>query len=152
MKLTNVTIHKYKSYDQSQSFPIDNDITIIVGKNESGKTAILEAIAKTNYFSDDDDFKFNPIHDYPRKEKKKYDKSGAVGEAISCTYQLNQEEISKIEKDLGYGVVSKWEFSITTKYNNNKKITYPDIDISKFLEFIGNIYQLNSQNLESLKH
>ena len=151
MKLTNVTIHKYKSYDQSQSFPIDNDITIIVGKNESGKTAILEAIAKTNYFSDDDDFKFNPIHDYPRKEKKKYDKSGEVGEAISCTYQLNQEEISKIEKDLGCGVVSKWEFSITTKYNNNKNITYPDIDISKFLEFIGNIYQLNSENLEILK-
>lgn len=74
-----------------------------------------------------------------------------MGEAISCTYQLNQEEISKIEKDLGYGVVSKWEFSITTKYNNNKKITYPDIDISKFLEFIGNIYQLNSQNLGILK-
>lgn len=151
MKLTNVTIHKYKSYDQSQSFPIDNDITIIVGKNESGKTAILEAIAKTNYFSDDDDFKFNPIHDYPRKEKKRYDKSGEVGEAISCTYQLNQEEISKIEKDLGYGVVSKWEFSITTKYNNSKTIINPDIDTSKFLEFIGNIYKLNSENLGILK-
>jgi len=140
MKLTNVTVYKYKSYDQQQSFPIDDDITIIVGKNESGKTAILEAIAKTNYFSDDSDFEFNPTHDYPRKEKKKYDKSGEIGKAISCTYLLEQEEISEIEKYLGCGVVSKWEFTVTTKYDNRITVTHPEVDTNKFLEFIGNKY------------
>ena len=151
MKLTNVTIYKYKSYDQQQSFPIDDDITIIVGKNESGKTAILEAIAKTNYFSDDSDFEFNPTHDYPRKEKKKYDKSGEIGKAISCTYLLEQEEISEIEKYLGCGVVSKWEFTVTTKYDNRITVTHPEVDTNKFLEFIGNKYNLNSKNLDILK-
>ncbi len=151
MKLTNVTIYKYKSYDQQQSFPIDDDITIIVGKNESGKTAILEAIAKTNYFSDDSDFEFNPTHDYPRKEKKKYDKSGEIGKAISCTYLLEQEEISEIEKYLGCGVVSKWEFTVTTKYDNRITVTHPEVDTNKFLEFIGNKYNLSSENLDILK-
>lgn len=151
MKLTGVTVHKYKSYDQQQSFPIDDDITIIVGKNESGKTAILEAIAKTNYFSDDNDFKFNPTHDYPRKEKKKYDKSGEIGEAISCTYLLEQEEISEIEKHLGCGVISKWEFTVTTKYNNSRTVTHPEVDTNKFLEFIGNKYNLSYENLNILK-
>ena len=151
MKLTNVTVYKYKSYDQQQSFPVDDDITIIVGKNESGKTAILEAIAKTNYFSDDGDFKFNPTHDYPRKEKKKYDKSGEIGKAISCTYLLEQEEISEIEKYLGCGVVSKWEFTVTTKYDNRRTVTHPEVDTNKFLEFIGNKYNLNSKNLDILK-
>ena len=151
MKLTGVTVHKYKSYDQQQSFPIDDDITIIVGKNESGKTAILEAIAKTNYFSDDSDFKFNPTHDYPRKEKKKYDKSGEIGKAISCTYLLEQEEICKIEKYLGCGVISKWEFTITTKYDNSITVTHPEVDTNKFLEFIGNKYNLSSENLNILK-
>lgn len=151
MKLTNVTIHKYKSYDQRQSFPIDNDITIIVGKNESGKTAILEAIAKTNYFSDDGDFKFNPTHDYPRKEKKKYDKSGEIGNAISCTYLLEKEEISEIEKNLGCNVISKWEFTVTTKYDNRRTVTHPEVDTNKFLEFIGNKYNLSSENLNILK-
>lgn len=151
MKLTGVTVHKYKSYDQQQSFPIDDDITIIVGKNESGKTAILEAIAKTNYFSDDSDFKFNPTHDYPRKEKKKYDKSGEIGKAISCTYLLEQEEISEIEKYLGCGVISKWEFTITTKYDNSRTVTHPEVDTNKFLEFIGNKYNLSSENLNILK-
>lgn len=151
MKLTNVTVYKYKSYDQQQSFPVDDDITIIVGKNESGKTAILEAIAKTNYFSDDGDFKFNPTHDYPRKEKKKYDKSGEIGKAISCTYLLEQEEISEIEKYLGCGVVSKWEFTVTTKYDNRRTVTHPEVDTNKFLEFIGNKYNLNSKNLDILR-
>lgn len=151
MKLTGVTVHKYKSYDQQQSFPIDDDITIIVGKNESGKTAILEAIAKTNYFSDDSDFKFNPTHDYPRKEKKKYDKSSEIGKAISCTYLLEQEEISEIEKYLGCGVISKWEFTITTKYDNSRTVTLPEVDTNKFLEFIGNKYNLSSENLNILK-
>ena len=151
MKLTNVTVYKYKSYDQQQSFPIDDDITIIVGKNESGKTAILEAIAKTNYFSDDSDFEFNPTHDYPRKEKKKYDKSGEIGKAISCTYLLEQEEISEIEKYLGCGVVSKWEFTVTTKYDNRITVTHPEVDTNKFLELIGNKYNLSSENLDILK-
>ncbi|KOE70069.1 hypothetical protein D18P1_0304175 [Aggregatibacter actinomycetemcomitans serotype f str. D18P1] len=151
MKLTSVTVYKYKSYDQQQSFPIDDDITIIVGKNESGKTAILEAIAKTNYFSDDSDFKFNPTHDYPRKEKKKYDKSGEIGKAISCTYLLEQEEISEIEKYLGCSVISKWEFTVTTKYDNSRTVTHPEVDTNKFLEFIGNKYNLSSENLNILK-
>lgn len=151
MKLTGVTVHKYKSYDQQQSFPIDDDITIIVGKNESGKTAILEAIAKTNYFSDDSDFKFDPTHDYPRKEKKKYDKSGEIGKTISCTYLLEQEEICEIEKYLGCGVISKWEFTITTKYDNSITVTHPEVDTNKFLEFIGNKYNLSSENLNILK-
>lgn len=151
MKLTNVTIHKYKSFDKQQSFPVDDDITIIVGKNESGKTAILEAIAKTNYFSDDSDFRFNPTHDYPRKEKKKYDKSNEVGEAISCSYQLEQEEINKVEEFIGLNVVDEWEFSVTTKYDNGKIITHLKINISNFLEFIGKKHKLSNENLDFLK-
>ena len=70
MKLTNVTIHKYKSFEQEQMFEVQDDVTILVGMNESGKTSVLEAIAKTNYFQNDKKFKFNVTHDYPRREKK----------------------------------------------------------------------------------
>lgn len=78
MKLTHVEIEKYKCYETPQGFAVDEDITVLVGKNEAGKTAVLEAIAKTNYFTDDATFKFDPVLDYPRKEKKKYDKAGVA--------------------------------------------------------------------------
>ena len=70
MKLKKVEIHKYKSFEKTQEFDIEDAITILVGMNESGKTSALEVIAKTNYFQDGDTFKFNVTHDYPRREKK----------------------------------------------------------------------------------
>ena len=152
MKLSNVTIYKYKSYDREQSFSIDDSITIIVGKNESGKTAVLESVAKTNYFTNDEDFKFNPTHDYPRKEKKKYDKSGETGKAVGCTYRLDDNEIANIKGFIGDNTVTNWHFTVTTRYDNKKEcIAHPDVDIQNFLEFIANKYQLSSNNANKLK-
>jgi recombinational DNA repair ATPase RecF len=70
IKLTKAIVHKYKCIEQSQVITIEPDITVFVGMNESGKTSLLEALAKVNYFEDDKDFKFNMIRDYPRKQKK----------------------------------------------------------------------------------
>jgi len=64
MKLKNVEIKKYKSFEEPQKFEIEDDITILVGMNESGKTSALEVIAKTNYFQDDESFKFKMLHRY----------------------------------------------------------------------------------------
>ena len=58
MLLKKVTIHKYKSFLTEQSYTVEDHITRIVGKNESGKTALLEALAKSNYFEDNVDFRF----------------------------------------------------------------------------------------------
>ena len=66
MLLKKVTIHKYKSFLTEQSYEVESAITRIVGKNESGKTALLEALAKSNYFEDNAEFKFDKDLDYPR--------------------------------------------------------------------------------------
>ena len=116
--LTEVKIHKYKCIETEQTFSVENDTTILVGMNESGKTAVLEAIAKTNYFQDDEKFKFNKTHDYPRKEKKKIDKSGEDPIAITCKYLISDELLDKIKNDVGEGVFAVREFSVSTKYSN----------------------------------
>ena len=136
MILKNVVIHKYKSFESDQVFDLNEDITILVGMNESGKTASLEAIAKTNYFQNDDQFKFNLTHDYPRKEKKKIDKSGTNPKAITCTYEISDALLEKIDQDVGKKVLKSKEFSITTKYNNQER-TFSKIraDKKKFISF-----------------
>ncbi|OAV74499.1 chromosome segregation protein [Bacteroidales bacterium Barb7] len=88
MKLREVTIHKYKSIENDQTFQVEDDVTVLVGMNESGKTSILEVLAKSNYFQKDNKFQYNTTHDYPRKEKKKLDKSGEDPIAISCSYSI----------------------------------------------------------------
>lgn len=134
MKLRNVEILKYKCYTENQSFQVKNGITILVGMNESGKTAALEAIAKTNYFQDDKDFVFNDTYDYPRREKKKMDKSGAVPEAIVCTYELDESEKSEIEDDLGKDTLESGSFYVTTKYDNKGYWNGLKINRTKFIE------------------
>lgn len=47
MKLKKVHITEYRSIWDSNEFDID-DITCLVGKNEAGKTAILQALYKLN--------------------------------------------------------------------------------------------------------
>lgn len=64
-------MHKYKSFLTEQMVLIEENVTRIVGKNESGKTAFLEALSKFNYFDDvDKSFVFDKSHDYPRNELK----------------------------------------------------------------------------------
>ena len=134
MKLKKVSIYKYKCIEEKQSFDIENDISILVGMNESGKTSILEAIAKTNYFQEDKKFKFSTIHDYPRKEKKKLDKSGNNPHAINCIYVLPESLLMDIEKDVGKGVFVQKEVSRTIMYDNKGIWDNIRTDISKFIE------------------
>jgi len=135
MKLKNVEILKYKSYTETQDFEVNDDVTILVGMNESGKTAALEVVAKTNYFQDDEDFKFSVTHDYPRREKKKMDKSGIEPEAVACTYEIDNELKSEIEAELGTDAVKSNTFTVTTKYTNNNNWSSLRIDRQKFVEF-----------------
>ena len=37
-KLTKAAIYKYKSIENTQSFSVEPDTTVLVGMNESGKT------------------------------------------------------------------------------------------------------------------
>ena len=120
--LTKATIHKYKCIENAQSFDIEPDITVLVGMNESGKTSILEALAKVNYFEDDDVFNFNLTHDYPRKQKKTIDKSGEDPRAIELFYSIDDELANKIETDLGVKLLRR-DFSLTRKYGNEKNLS-----------------------------
>jgi len=44
MKITQLTLHNYRCYDNFR-IDFDPDITVLVGRNGQGKTAILDAIA-----------------------------------------------------------------------------------------------------------
>jgi len=147
MKLKEVIIHKYKSFETDQFFKVEDDITILVGMNESGKTAILESVAKTNYFQEDNDFKFNKTHDYPRREKKRIEKTGEIPKAITCKYELEEEDIEQIEKELGNDVVKSKIFSVTTNYNNENTWNTISVDKSKIINNLTTRLSISSNTL-----
>jgi len=135
MKLINATIHKYKSIEKDQSFKVEDGITVLVGMNEAGKTSVLEALAKVNYFTKDEDFKFNTTHDYPRKEKKKLDKSGDDPVAVTLTYIIDDELSRIIDKDLGEGTFTVKSFSYLKRYSGKGAYTGITASLSKFVDY-----------------
>ena len=48
MLLKDVRIQDYRSVEDSGTVPIEIDVTCLVGKNESGKTAFLQALHLLN--------------------------------------------------------------------------------------------------------
>ena len=133
IKLTKADIVRYKCIEKEQSFEIEDDVTVLVGMNESGKTSILESLAKTNYFEKDDKFAFNMTHDFPRKQKKAADKSGEVQTAAVLHYKVGTEVIDQIYEDLGVKPLID-TFSITYKYDNNQTWSLSWIKTDEFMK------------------
>ncbi len=115
--------------------------------NESGKTAILESIAKTNYFQDDKDFKFNKTHDFPRREKKRVEKSGEIPSAITCKYELEKEDIEKIGQELGDDIIKTKIFSISSNYNNKNTWRTIELDRKKIIRNLTKRLGISSNTL-----
>lgn len=60
MRLTQVRIQNYKSIVDTEWIPIEDDITTLLGRNESGKTSFLEAI---RYFDQDREIQDRELND-----------------------------------------------------------------------------------------
>ena len=69
--LTKAQVLKYKSVEDSSPVEIGEDVTVLVGKNESGKSAFLEALHKALPLGD---AKFDLVYDYPKKDYVRYRK------------------------------------------------------------------------------
>jgi predicted ATPase len=152
IKLKNVIINKYKSIQKTQTIEINPAITTIVGMNESGKTSFLTAIAKSNYFNSDKDFKFDLTDDYPRNELIDFQHSGNDCEIIRCEYEISVELLKLIEADIGEGIFTVKEFSYTCHYGS-KLNTFGNItaNLIKFLDHKIQSYSLNKETIEIIK-
>ena len=134
IKLKKVTINKYKSIETEQSFDVEDDITVLVGKNESGKTAILEAINKSN--PNDQDDKLDETLDYPKKQFGPYNRSDVDVTMIRCTYELSEPLLSRIREDIGPDTLANTEIDHKKSYRNNSEpFDNISVDLSQFLAF-----------------
>lgn len=90
MKLTSCRVQNYRSIIDSGWVDID-DIGVIVGKNESGKTSFLKALWKFNPFHD---VGYNIDREWPSGRRKEKSLEKVV---VETKFTFNAEEIAKIE-------------------------------------------------------
>ncbi|HCF4778772.1 TPA: AAA family ATPase [Pseudomonas aeruginosa] len=94
MRLSKVRVQNYRSIIDTGEFEIERLKTILVGPNEAGKTAILQAIQQIN--APEGVKGFNPLRDYPRANYTQISRgelSAEDVEVIKATFVLEKAEL-----------------------------------------------------------
>lgn len=118
MFLVSAKVGPFKSINTPSLVEIDNEVTVLVGMNEAGKTVFLQALLKS-----DDALKlasFDPIEDYPRKDLPTYLKQHKTeaAQVTQLTYRLTDNEVDAMNKELKTTVANGFTFYITHSYDN----------------------------------
>jgi predicted ATP-dependent endonuclease of OLD family len=131
MRLKSVRVTEFKSIRDSGDFET-GDVTCLVGKNEAGKTAVLEALYRLHPVVDSHSH-FDVTNDYPRTEVEDYQHAVQTGKrkharAITAVYELSDGEIAAVEADFGTGIFTNRLAELWRGYENK---TYFDINIDE---------------------
>ncbi|MDE0317923.1 MAG: AAA family ATPase [Candidatus Poribacteria bacterium] len=152
MKLTKVRISNFQCIHDSTEFDI-GDITCLVGKNESGKTALLKALYRLNPINPADGA-FEPMDDYPRENLEEYEIEVATGkrkpaQVVQAAYTLDSEEINAIEGIYGPRCLkAKTPTAIIEKgYSNQLTLKNLDVDTAATLKHLLENAGLRSSRL-----
>lgn len=142
MKLVKARVGDFKSIDDSDDFTLDQ-ITCLVGKNEAGKTAVLEALYKLNPVEDGTgDF---ALEEYPRKRlardrKRIADEPATV---VRTQWELEDHDVQRLEEQFGEGVLKSTTIEISKGYSNKRYWTIP-LDESRLVQTIVADANLNA--------
>lgn len=113
MKLKSVKIHNYKCFKNNEEMIIDRKITCIVGKNESGKSAFLEALSTICPTDDNTDFKDIECH----PNDVEYNEKNLL---LSSFFELDELDITSIKTKFGVNLFSNNTISVTINYSKSK--------------------------------
>jgi len=104
MKLLSARVREFKSIRDSTPFTL-GDITCLVGRNESGKTAILQALYRLNPLLPEEG-EFDVTDDYPRKDVEDYNQDLSRSKrdhaiVTTATFELSGDDLSEVQKSFG---------------------------------------------------
>src|SRR6185369_8422828 len=118
MKLTAFRIHRYKSILDSGWIEV-SPLTVMVGKNESGKTTVLKALHKFNPF---DPEPYVLDREWPRSQRK-----GRTENQVVCStrFALSAEESEEI-LTLTEGRSLLTELVVTRDYKGRLEVLFPE--------------------------
>lgn len=150
MILKTVHVKNFKCVRDSNEFRIDDKVTYLVGKNESGKTTLLQAIAKINPV-DPDDGVFDVL-EYPRRQLVQYQERQGVDpdRAVLTTWELSQEDIGELERIAGPAARQITTVGISKGYSNEADYDFV-IDEASVVQHLLATHDLERNELRNLQ-
>lgn len=118
MKLVKAHITNFRSVLDTGEFKLGG-VTCLVGKNESGKTTVLQALERINPV-DKSKKKFDKDLEYPRGYLAEYEQRhpGSEATVITTTWTLDLEDVAAVEAELGEGCLRSRDITVSKKYGD----------------------------------
>lgn len=126
MLLTSLHIRRYRSVEDSDAIAVEPDVTCLVGKNESGKTAVLQATYRIKPI---EAATFDEVTDYPSRLTSERKQIEGYIEAVRANFTLSKDEIAEIEAELGTGVLKSNDIAVHKGYRSST--TYYNIEVDE---------------------
>lgn len=102
MRLQTITVQKFRNFVEEQRIDVEEDVTCLVGKNEGGKTTILQALYRLNP-ANAGSTTFDVTTEYPRwrliRDRKKFDLDGIY--PIKAEFALDEADVDALEEVFG---------------------------------------------------
>ena len=144
MKLVSVRVQNYKCIDDSEKFSIRN-LTCLAGKNESGKTALLQALRRLNPVEESEK-QFNELMEYPRRRLHEAQAGGqSAREVLTTKWKLSDDDFAVVADVVG-PCAHKDRIAIVRRGYDNRTEWEIELDDSGIVPFVTSKISQLSEN------
>jgi predicted ATPase len=150
MKLYSARVTNFRCIEDSGEFRLDQ-ITCLVGKNESGKTSLLRALNSVNPWSEAGRV-LDKERDYPRRYLSEYAErhGGDEAEVVRAWWKLEEEDKAALRRAFGDSAQGINDVLTHKHYGSNSNFWSVNIDEKEVVQHLINIWQFNEESLAEL--
>jgi hypothetical protein len=120
-------VKKFRSIENSGTVRFEPDVTCLVGKNESGKTAFLQALYQANPFGAPDRG-FDELRDYPRRLRGRDRAQIGATTPVAATFELSDGDLEAVAARFGDVLASK-EVTVERSYAGDRRLLVGDDEV-----------------------
>ena len=155
MKLKQFTVTDFRSIWNSEPVEVDDRITCFVGKNESGKTALLHALYRSNPVVQDD-AGFDITYDYPKREVEDYRFAVESGErnpavVVESQYVLDEADRRQVVDLFGTAALNEHDVLTHRVFYDNSAEFVIDIDEHAAIKYLSSNEALSQDTRQELE-
>lgn len=153
MELKSFTVSNFRSINDSTTVEVEPDVTCLMGKNESGKSALLEALYLLNPIHEEDCFE--PQRHIPWDKANQYHPNSDSLKnltPITAVFDLTSDEVDLIEQRYGDKVLRSTSVEISKSYTNEIFISFEDVEgniRSNLISLFPRPLRTNIENIDS---
>lgn len=143
MKLKKIQIENFRSIEDTEPFEID-DLTCLVGKNEAGKTAILQALHAVRPYGEAKTT-FDVTEEYPRRFVTRFDERHPSNEprVVTTEWQLSDEAREVLVNEFGASAVTGDFVTVSKHYNFGGTRWSVPVDQKEALAHLAEVHELS---------